>query len=516
MGSNAVKTIVMLMVLVVVSVFIGAQTSEGVKDGIMALGGVIAALCLITVMFFGAKSWWVVFLVPLFGSFLPELNFTGLPLGMILMPLLFAVWGLMWMMGLVKMRWRGVLVMDLAILLTFVWYLTSFIRFPVALSVMNLDYDYVGGKEYLFCLLGSICYLFYSVISFPSTRTAALVKVLFWCTIALSILRIPLNLMGLAGESLSVVSETASGDQHRVTVLVMLGSSLYAYVYNKYPMSAIFSSVWKMATLAFSVFSIVISGTREYLVRAAFCLSFFAFLKRELLVFAIAAMGIYGSLFVLSENDVIKKLPLGSQRTLLILPGIHGDEMLEAGAEGSTNWRTEIWGWALDPRTGYIRDYLFGDGFQTSRRSIVRANTAVMRGSMQIADQREYASRGVWHNGFITCLHRTGLVGVVLAFFYFGTALVYIIYVALAYGGSKGLWPLISVLVLQLLEQIFVYFYMGTIIDIFVTYPQYALLKVLYCEAREKGLLRPFFLKPQYVPLSIQALEDASAVAQAR
>lgn len=512
MGANAVRTIVSLMVLVVVSLFIGAQASDGVKSGSVALGGVIGILCIAALLFLGKKAWWGVFVAPLAGSFLPELVFTGLPLGMVVMPVLFAAWIIMWMMGLVQLRWRTVSVMDLSVLLSLVWYIVSFIRFPVALDVMQLDYDYVGGKEYLFCLLGTIFYVFYSMIVFPTERLESLVKVMFWTTLLLGVLKIILNLMGLAGSSVAD-SVTVGNETHRVTAALLLGSSLYAYIYTRYPLPSILSSPWKLGGMILAMLSVVISGTREYLVRAAFCLSFFAFLKRELVVLAGAGCVIYAGIFLLSEEELLQKLPLASQRTLLILPGIHGDKLLEQGAEGSSNWRTEIWAWALDPRTGYIRDYICGDGFQTSRRAIQRAGTATLRKTMKEVDQVDYASRGVWHNGFITCLHRTGIVGVVLAFIYFITALVTTVYVAVAYRGSKGLWPYMAVLLLPMLEQVFVYFYMGTIIDIFVTYQQFALLKVFYYCARERGLVKPLFVRKQYVPLVVRELEQEADAA---
>lgn len=508
MGSGAVKTIVLLMVLTVVSVMIGAQASDGVRSGASSLVVIGAIVAFAAMLFMGDKSWCVVFIAPLLQLVFPEKILNGITVGQVLMPAFLVAWILMSIMGTARFKWRGMLMMDLIVGLNFLWYVVSFIRFPVAMEIMQLDYDYIGGKEYLACILATVYYIFYSSIDFPTEKLSSLVRWMFWITLFCGCIVVAMNLSRGAGANI-LESSLSRGHDHRMDAFLVLGTAAYAYVYNAYPIHQILGSASKLGAMLFAVGSIIISGTREYLVRAAFCMAFFALLKREMSVMVLMGLAVYAGIFVMSQEGLVERLPLGSQRTLLILPGIHGNRSLERTTKDSSDWRTQIWAWALDPRTGYIRDYWFGDGFQASRREIGRSNVAIMRGKLQIADQVDYASRGVWHNGFISCLHRTGVVGVVLAVAFFLTGLIVVVYVARAYGGPGGSWPYMAVLLLPFLEQVFVYFYMGGILDIFFSYQGFALAKVFYCIARERGLLRPLFLRETYVPMTIRSIESA-------
>lgn len=510
MGGGAVKTIVMLMVLVVVSVIVGAQASEGVMGGASALASVGAFIAFAAMLFLGEKSWWVVFIAPLSYYVFPEKILNGLAFGEVFTPVFLAAWVFMRFMGTARFTWRSMPVMDLVVLLNFLWYVISYIRFPVAMEIMELDYDYVGGKEYVGCILATLFYIFYSSIDFPTEKLSVLVKWMFRVVLLCGVIVVLLSALGISGQSLSNVVSTMSHAQVRMCSLLVLGTATYAYVYTAYPLQTIFSSVWRLGALLFAAASILVSGGREYLVRAAFCLTFFALLKRELTVFILTGLCIYAGIFMMSEEHLIERLPTGTQRTLMILPGIHGKRSMEIGTEGSTDWRVTIWKWALDPRTGYIKDYWFGDGFQTSRRSVVRSKTAVMRGTMSHVDQADYAARAIWHNGFLACLNRTGIVGVGIALAFFLSGLITVVHVARAYGGPGGLWPYMAVLLLPFLEQVFVYFYMGDILDIFFSYQGFTLAKVFYCVARERGLLRPLFFKKQYIPMTIRELGNAA------
>ena len=212
----------------------------------------------------------------------------------------------------------------------------------------------------------------------------------------------------------------------------------------------------------------------------------------------------YGTLLFLSEEKVVEDhFPYGMQRTLSMFPGVQIRDDVRAETENSSEWRKVMWRWALDPRTGYIKDYVWGDGFGQAVSDLNRYNVSLMRGSAHFGDQEDFAYTGTWHSGPILAVHRTGLVGLALITIVFLYGSFLIVRVCRAYRGTT-MFTVAVLFTCQLYGDI-AHFYLsaGRIDKFFDDFVFLALAKVLYCIGREEGIIVPVFSKGRYNPMLI-------------
>lgn len=509
MGSGAVKTIVMLMVLVVLSVLVGAQVSDSMKDsmGAFALIGIVGVA--FGMLWMGSRSWQLLYFLP---AFLTNAPIGGGTAGLSYTPLGFAAafvvlgYGIiMWGMGYTKFHWRPYVVLDLLILGVFILFACSFIRFPVSISIVDADAEYVGGKEYIWLIGALLYYIAVSSMSGKPNEVVPLMKFTLYALIAGQLLYIVYGGLRLVGR--------ASSDGLRYEFFNVLGAIIIFFVYSSAACLKLLASPKKLILLCFALAGILLGGRREVLVNTAMALIYVALLKKELLMCFILGCLAYGGLFVLGEQHVLEKAPFSVQRVAAVLPGIQVSRGVRSSNAGSSETRLMVWQLGMDPRSGYIKDYIFGDGFQTSSAFIRRGQTAAMRGTLDASAwgfARGLAASGNWHNGFLTIVHRLGLIGLVFLNLVFICGLVMLAKVSNAYR-ERSEYPYIMALILPF-AQTALSFSWGTVtlLHYFASFQALGIIKVLYCCAREEKLLRPLFLREQYVPMTIRDIENAA------
>lgn len=228
-----------------------------------------------------------------------------------------------------------------------------------------------------------------------------------------------------------------------------------------------------------------------------------AFLKKEVSVMVVCCSFLYAGVFALSATGSFEDAPYGMQRVLSSVPGVKVSAQADEDTTQSSAIRIRMWKNALDPRTGMIRDYIWGDGFQTSLASISRDNVARMRKGH--LDQQEYMERrGSWHNGWITIIHRMGIMGLILIHVYYIVAFVCFFRVSRVLLKVKdGIYAYCSItgfLPLAFGSSFMVY----TLVDHFRAVTSIALMKLLFCLLQEHALLPPLFSNRQYVPMIIR------------
>lgn len=415
MGNNGVKGIVLVAILVVLSFLIGSQISG---DKTVSFGIVGGCVGLFLLLYLGTRAWWMLFLLPVVAGILP----IRLPLSLnILLPPFFLVyWALLSLMGYTKFEWKSLWCMDIPVLLIFIDTIIVFINHPSSFIMLDeflgIDSELVGGKEYWVCLLGCLSYLCLSLLPLKYADCAKLAKYFFYVTLGVTLYKVAYGVLRPG----SVATEEIAGDiadraqNTRFDKLVPLGTLGAAYLYLEHPFLQLIKKPFRLFALVLSVGCVVISGWRTLLIQLAVQMGMLAFIKRELTL-AICLGGMtYGSLLFLSNEHLLDDLPLGVQRSLCAIPGIHVRKDIERSAQGSSDWRVVMWHWALDSRTGYIRDYVWGDGFNQNKTDMQRDATAMMRGTLTDGDQHTFAKHGVWHSGWISTMHRLGIVGLVL------------------------------------------------------------------------------------------------------
>lgn len=514
MESGAVKKIVLAMVLVVLSLLIGSQISDSVGASIGAFGIIGCLVGLFAMLWLGAECWKLIFWGPIALSIVPQVSQLPISVAAVITCLIGCYWGIMRLMGYVSFRWHFLPILDAWVFVIALYMAFTFYRHPVAINMLGMDGDMVGGKDYIICILAMFSYVVISALPWKLEPLIKCLKWVFYVGLTISLVKSFITCMNpSAAEGVSEEGGSAGEvlEKGRFSFFAAPGMKVLIFVYYRYPLMRIFSSWKKLCAMAFGFFSIVVSGWRTQLVCMMINLSFIAAVKRELT--ALLAMGIfaYGGLIGLGGLGTFESAPYGLQRVLSALPGIKVSKEAVSDTSESSDIRVRMWKNALDPRTGLIKDYIWGDGFQDSKSGLMRESTARMRG--RHIDQQQIMERhGVWHNGWITYTHRLGVVGLVILQGFLLMLAVYIYRLGqalrrvpdgvFAFVISVGSIPLVftSAFLVWEVNSIF-----GTFIGI-------ALTKVLYCLMLERGLLAPMFSHRAYVPMTIRELEQQQAM----
>lgn len=518
MGNNGVKGIVLVALLVIVSLIIGSQISD---NRVVSVGIVAAMVGAFVLLYMGKNAWWLIFLAPPVAEVLPMMpHIMALSLALLIAPAILGYWLLMWIMGYVRIKWNTLWFTDLLILLIFIYHCFSYYRHPVAVYMLGLDSDNVGGKEYGLILLGILSYIAVSCLPITFEQTKKTLKYLFYVTIASFLFSAVHCLLTGRVSSFGVESDDvlAAAQTTRFSLLAPLGAMLAIYMYASTPFIKLFTNPLRVLALLLGVGCVVIAGWRGRFIEFCLRFVFLSMLKRELSVMIIMAVFAFAGIQLLSHERILEQLPFGMQRALCAIPNIQVAQRVRKDTETSSQWRITLWKWALDPRTGYIQDYVWGDGFGQSKADLHRTATAYLRGRLSSGDQRSFASRGVWHSGWIVTMHRLGIIGLVMVVLW----QLQLIYLTMSVGRvykqqGTQYFTWYSCLYISLCSSVIAYHLStGDPADIYNGFYTVACIKLFYCCAKDKGLLIPFVRTAPYVPLAIQAIEHTDPVEEAK
>jgi hypothetical protein len=171
-----------------------------------------------------------------------------------------------------------------------------------------------------------------------------------------------------------------------------------------------------LSALAFG--AIFLSGYRGSLF-AAFVFLFLAVILRRQLrdLWVAGGVGIVLLVTLISLQGNVLQMPLTMQRALSWLPG-DWDQSAVADAEGSTQWRVEMWGWAWNDDV-ILRDKVWGQGFGFTIEDmnlIANSLAGGMSGSTLLggSDREQFMITGTFHSGPLSAIKYIGTVGLAL------------------------------------------------------------------------------------------------------
>jgi hypothetical protein len=168
--------------------------------------------------------------------------------------------------------------------------------------------------------------------------------------------------------------------------------------------------------IAFS--AIFLSGFRSVLLFAMVAFVLSALLRGQLKDLWVAgAMMLLVVVALVTLQGNVLQLPKTMQRALSWLPG-DWDQAATADAEGSSQWRFEMWEWAWnDDRI--LRDRTWGQGFGLSIDDMNLIASAIMAGEaggsrLGGSDRENFMITGSFHSGPLSTIKYIGIVGLAL------------------------------------------------------------------------------------------------------
>jgi hypothetical protein len=192
-----------------------------------------------------------------------------------------------------------------------------------------------------------------------------------------------------------------------------MGVAGFSFMLARYGIRGIFLSgkLWRMCVLALFFVSVFFGGFRSFVFVCVllFLIQFFLEgLHRTHLLPIFALVGILMAVVCVPLAD---KLPKTFQRALAFLP-LNIDPMIRMDAEGSTDWRLQMWKAVLPEVPGHL---LLGKGY-----SISQSDFQSMNAVFHPIDEEDWGSAlaGDYHNGPLSVILTFGIWGVI-AFLWF-------------------------------------------------------------------------------------------------
>jgi hypothetical protein len=220
----------------------------------------------------------------------------------------------------------------------------------------------------------------------------------------------------------SAFQEEAQLGETRMTAMQFAGTTSVLALCSKYNPLTLISPLhpFRALLLAVAFGAIFLSGFRSALLFAMVAFVLATLLRgrlRDLWVAGAALLLTVVALISLQGN--VLQLPTTMQRALSWLPGQWSAEAVQQ-AEGSSQWRFEMWEWAWnDDRI--LRDRTWGQGFGLSIDDMNLIASSLMAGEgggsrLGGSDRENFMITGSFHNGPLSTIKYVGIVGLVIYF----------------------------------------------------------------------------------------------------
>lgn len=404
MGSSIVRNIIGAILLIVLSFIIGIMAADSAKKAAVIITAVIG---IIGVIALGKKVWIALLILIPLGEAVnrnPER-----PSEFIIAGLVLAYWIILRSLGQVRFTWRKLYGADILMFLFISYVIFSFWKNPASFNFINqltgIQTDTVSTAAYPISIASILFYIALSSITFEKKL---LLPVLKWSIIikliALTIMAC-INLRTSISENPIYSLNTAK----RVPHFMALALHLVVFFYAGKPLRKLFVSPTSILGISLSALMMMYSGFRGQFARFVLLVSAIAALKKEYSAIILSVALSLGALTILHTSGSVSSLPYTVRRVLSPLPIIGEETGLAKASKGSNDWRAEMWKWALDPRTRYIKDYIWGDGIVINPDELMRLHYRQQQGN-QIVNAKNRS----WHNGFIYLLQSLGIVGTTL------------------------------------------------------------------------------------------------------
>jgi len=326
---------------------------------------------------------------------------------------------------------RKVGMLDYLIYINLAYLAIVFARNPVGFWAMQSSM--VGGRPYFEIGLAFGAFMILSRVQI--TDFIAKIFPLFfvipaWCVAILDVIgrlipqtAYPLAMMYSGVGSRGVTSafqEDAQLGETRMVGMQNAGLSSVLALCSKYNPITMMSPFYplRVVLLAVAFGAIFLSGFRSVLLFAMVAFVLSALLRGHLKDLWVAgALMLLAVVTLVSLQGSVLQLPKTMQRALSWLPG-DWDQAAVADAEGSSQWRFDMWGWAWnDDRI--LRDRTWGQGFGLSIDDMNLIASSLVAGEgggsrLGGSDRENFMITGSFHSGPLSTIKYIGVVGLAL------------------------------------------------------------------------------------------------------
>lgn len=326
---------------------------------------------------------------------------------------------------------RKLTALDYLIYINLAYLAVVYARNPVGFWAMQSSM--VGGRPYFEIALAFGAFIVLSRVQI-SDSIARIFPFFFvvpsWCVAILDVIgrlipqtALPLAMMysgvGTRGVTGAFQEEAQLGET-RMTGMQNAGISSVLTLCAKYNPITLISPLhpWRVLMMAIAFGAIFLSGFRSVLLFAMVAFVLSALLRGQLRdLWMAASMMLLAVVVLISLQGSVLQLPRTMQRALSWLPG-DWDPVAVADAEGSSQWRFEMWGWAWnDDRI--LRDKTWGQGFGLSIDDMNLIATSLIAGKgadtlLGGSDRENFMITGSFHSGPLSTIKFIGVVGLCL------------------------------------------------------------------------------------------------------
>lgn len=420
MDSNKIKIILVVVLAAFGALYLGVAAATAQMEAIAwVVGGIVLTVCVAL----GKRIWLLLPLMTNLGLALPLPG--NLSTEFLTQFLVVSFCGLMFLMRRLPISFRFT-ELEFWCLMFVLCVIQVYLRHPVSLGTFGGEM--VGGKPYIIVAMMLATAVTLSMLAVTPNDFKWWVRLTMIGVIGNFCIGAIAKFIPAAGYFLGASfssdvdtgQEIAEGDATRVSFVRSISITLALWISSRIsPLAACFNLRYAPLVL-FTLGAAAASGYRSmigyvlvyYFIGTCYRGGFKAVLASSLL----AALGLLMLVFV----NAVKPLPPNIQRSLTFLPG-NWDEKYERDAEGSTEWRVEMWKEAL-LTDKWIENKFLGDGLGFTSAEL-RAITAINEGirseqgvSGLSAGQENMMISGGYHSGPVQTIRTIGYLGLAVLF----------------------------------------------------------------------------------------------------
>lgn len=508
MNGNLFKVVLISVVAILLAIIGGVMSADGDPFSI-ALA--ISPFALAGLYLMKEKVWYLWIWLPILSLPVGQMGDYA-PLFVYTITIPFYLWNVMIKRS--SLTWNSIPLQDAAVFVIFMHVAYIFLSHPFGLGLNVLE-DYYGGKGYIMFLQALIAYLCLSSLKTTSHEFGRVLQWAVLLTVLFTMIATARNILspdsaGADPAAMAAAAGSGAADTRQST-LVLISQLVIQLIIINYSVWQIIKRPWAGALLLLGLVGVMISGFRTIIAQLLFLFFLISLIYRRWIFCILVPIFGLVTLLILSSAGALHSLPFGIQRTLSALPFLDVNVQARMDAEGSTNWRLEMWQWALDDREHFIQDKVFGDGFSRDI-SIVKANIYEEAYNLS-QDQTSFAWNGIWHSGPISTIQTLGYVGLTLYTILSVIGITYAWIVSRIYRNHQYKLGILYVSTLYIIKPITFFFLFGDSVTIAQDIISLGIIKILFSCAKREGLYVPLHVRREYMPLIIRKTEEKPQLA---